>query len=165
MTDDLELPTLSDADLLALSVIWEHRRQRQAAGIKILLLPFVPCPTCGATVDETIIGPQDLATFRQSVTMQPCGHHHTVSENTLLRLQEHVGEMLTNIEFADRRGEGTTVEAIIREARDRTTPDNPPASQDAADTATAQHHTVDGNLYLCHNDDHYCPNPPGSHRE
>lgn len=139
--NNTEPSALPDADLLALSVIWEHRRQRQAAGVKILLLPFVPCPACGAPVDEVIIGPQDQATFRQAVTMQPCGHRHTVSEDALLRLQEHVGEMLTDIEDADRRGKGASVEAIVREAHDRTTPDNPPTSQDAAD------------------------NPPGSTRE
>ncbi|TXJ78591.1 hypothetical protein E2C11_16420 [Streptomyces lavendulae] len=27
----------------------------------------------------------------------------------------------------------------------------------AQDTATAEHHTVDGARYLCHTDDHYCP--------
>lgn len=131
--NDTEPTTLSDAELLALSVIWEHRRQRRAAGVKILLLPFVPCPTCGATVDEVVIGPQAQATFLQAVTMQPCGHRHTVSEDALLRLQEHVGEMLTDIEDADRRGEGANVEAIVREAHDRTTPDNFPTSEDAAD--------------------------------
>ena len=30
-----------------------------------------------------------------------------------------------------------------------------------ADEATAEHHTVDGTRYLCHADDHYCPDGPG----
>lgn len=28
------------------------------------------------------------------------------------------------------------------------------------DDATREHHTVDGTRYLCHADDHYCPEPP-----
>lgn len=141
MNNDFEPPALSDTDVLALSVIWEHRRQSKADGIKILLLPFAPCPTCGEIVDEVIIGSQNLATLRQLVTMQPCGHVQTVSDSTLLRLQKHMGEMLADLEDANLRGRGASVEAILREARARTTPDNPVASGDAPD------------------------NPPGSTRE
>jgi hypothetical protein len=30
-------------------------------------------------------------------------------------------------------------------------------ADEAVDTVTAEHHTVDGVGYLCHTDDHYCP--------
>jgi hypothetical protein len=30
-------------------------------------------------------------------------------------------------------------------------------ADEAVDTVTAEHHTVDGIRYLCHTDDHYCP--------
>lgn len=131
---------LSDADLLAWSVVLAYRGLQQKRGITILLLPFPPCPICGGVVHGA-----DSATVERGIhqtatlTLRPCGHVHAASDDGLYRVHEHVGDMLDAMEDADngRRQHDSwppkdrpfRTEDVIREARARTTaPPEPPGA-------------------------------------
>ena len=68
---------MSDADLLAWSVVLAYRGLQQKQGLTILLLPFPPCPTCGGVVHGADSVTVERGIEREaSLTLRPCGHVH-----------------------------------------------------------------------------------------
>ncbi|WP_406145086.1 hypothetical protein [Streptomyces anulatus] len=120
MHDAPEIQPLSDADLLAWAVVLTRRSRQGRDGIKILLLPYPPCPTCGEHVHDAEQG----MTVDIRLTVQPCGHGHTASEERVRRLWSDIHEMVADVSDSydgrlgrDRRW---STEDIVREARART---------------------------------------------
>ncbi|MET9445329.1 hypothetical protein [Streptomyces sp. NPDC006610] len=117
---------LSDADVLAWSVVLTHRERQKRDGITILLLPYPPCPTCGGPVYEaeqvTIDRPARLASDIR-LTMRPCGHVHATTDEHVRRLWLHIHEMTSDV-AAGYHGHATEIrvwdtEEIVHEARAR----------------------------------------------
>jgi hypothetical protein len=122
---------LSDADLLAWSVVLAYRGLQQKRGITILLLPFPPCPTCGGVVDGAVSTTVERGIeWHASLTLRPCGHVHTATDDDVHRILRHQGDMIEAMEDADngRRQHDSWLpkdrlwhtEDVIREARART---------------------------------------------
>lgn len=113
---------LSDADLLAWAVVPSHRA-RQARD-DIPLLPYPPCPTCGAPVDEAgqVTGDR-FAALNIRLTLQPCGHIHETGDDYVRRLWVHIHEMLCDVSSGYRghaqEARAWTTEDVVREARTR----------------------------------------------
>lgn len=108
---------MPDADLLAWAVVLDCRIRQQRAGIRILLMPFPPCPTCRSSVHtaDTVNIRRGFATETR-LTVQPCGHIHTVTDDDIHRIRRHIDAMLDHV---DAGGHGWGVGDIIREARTR----------------------------------------------
>ncbi|MFE0353624.1 hypothetical protein ACFW2I_09030 [Streptomyces nigra] len=124
MSDQTSPRPLGDADLLAWAVILGYRAQQHRAGLRLLLMPFPPCPTCRSdvhTVNQAVDG-YGLNT-QTRLTMQPCGHGHTADDEDVHRLSDHIGDMLEALERDDRSHDpnvhGWSISDIIREAQDR----------------------------------------------
>lgn len=120
MTNPQPLP---DADLPAWSVVLAYRGLQQKQGITILLLPFPPCPTCGGVVHGVESSTVERGIHRTAtLTLRPCGHAHTATDDDIHRIHEHVGDMIDAMEQADRGqfpdGRAWTTEDVIRNARD-----------------------------------------------
>lgn len=114
---------LSDADLLAWSVVLAYRGLQQRRGITILLLPFPPCPTCGGVVDGALSTTVERGIeWHARLTLRPCGHIHTATDDGMHRVLAHQGDMLEAMEQADRSpfpdDRAWTTEDVIRNARD-----------------------------------------------
>lgn len=99
MTDQTT-PTLSDADLFAWAVVCAYQSRQAAEGIRLLLIPFPPCPTCQQTVTEVfqthpleVTGPD-----RIRLTMKPCGHAHALGDEALDRIQGAAEAVLRRME-------------------------------------------------------------------
>lgn len=142
MYDAPEAQPLTDADLLVWAVVLTHRSRQQRDGISILLLPYPPCPTCGEDVhgaeQATLV---DRMTDNIRLTMQPCGHVHTASEDCVHRLWSDIHEVVADVSDSydgrlgrDRRW---STEDIVREARTRTAsaPSEEGATEPSHDTA------------------------------
>lgn len=127
MPDTPELQPLSDADLLTWAVVLTHRARQGRDGIKILMLSHPPCPTCGEPVNaawQVTTDRTDRLLRDIRLTVKPCGHVHTASEDRVHRLWSDIHEMVADVSDSydgrlgrDRRW---STEDIIREARART---------------------------------------------
>ncbi len=125
MPDAPEVQPLSDADLLAWAVVLTHRSRQGRDGT--LLLPYPPCPTCGEAVDaawQVTTGRPDRLLRDIRLTVKPCGHVHTASEDRVHRLWSDIHEMVADVSDSydgrvgrDRRW---TTEGIVHEAQART---------------------------------------------
>ncbi|MEU9470463.1 hypothetical protein AB0D78_28365 [Streptomyces avermitilis] len=145
---------LSDADLLAWAVVIGYRaQQQQRDGLRYVLLPYPPCPTCQAFVYAfDSWWAQDRLMRRQTLAMRPCGHAHTADEAALERISEHIGDMLNILEEAEQRPPGErswTTDDVIRQAQARVGKPEP-AATDATGVCTHPE-GYDGE----------CPCPPG----
>ena len=114
---------LSDADLLAWSVVLAYRGLQQKRGLAILLLPFPPCPTCGGVVYGADSATVERGIKRHaSLTLRPCGHVHAADDGQMHRVLEHQGDMIEAMEQADRGqfpdDQAWTTQDVIRNARD-----------------------------------------------
>ena len=115
---------LSDADLLAWSVVLAYRGLQQKQRLTILLLPFPPCPTCGGVVHGADSATVESGIHRTAtLTLRPCGHVHTATDDDVHRvLLPHQGDMIEAMEQADRGqfpdDRAWTTEDVIRNARD-----------------------------------------------
>lgn len=141
---------LSDADVLAWAVVLSYRARQERDGISILLLPYPPCPICGESVYEaeqvTFDRPDRLVSNIQ-LTVQPCGHVHTTSDECVRRLWRHIHEMTSDV-ASGYHGQAIearrwTTEEIVREARARvagtaTESDDYPAPAVPAEQPAAQ---------------------------
>lgn len=122
MPDVPEVKPLFDADLLTWAVVLTHRARQGRNGLKILLLPYPPCPTCGEDVhgaeQVTLVDPPSTR-----LTLRPCDHIHMVSDNDMYRLWRHMNEMVADVvdRYDSHLGETRpwTTEEIIHEARRR----------------------------------------------
>lgn len=125
MPDAPEAQPLSDADLLAWAVVLTHRSRQGRDGT--LLLPYPPCPTCGKAVDaawQATTDRPDRLLRNIRLTVKPCGHVHTASEDRVHRLWSDIHEMVADVSDSydgrvgrDRRW---TTEGIVHEAQTRT---------------------------------------------
>ncbi|MFJ3278489.1 hypothetical protein [Streptomyces halstedii] len=138
MPDASEVQPLSDADLLAWAVVLTHRA-RQGRGT--LLLPYPPCPTCGEPVDaawQITIDRTDRLLTDIQLTVKPCGHVHTVSEDRVCRLRSDIHEMVADVSdsYDGRVGRDRkwTTEGIVREARTRA--ENAPSEEGAPEPSS-----------------------------
>lgn len=142
MPDAPEVQPMSDADLLAWAVVLTHRARQQRDGIKILLMPYPPCPTCGEEVhgaeDVTLV---DCITDNIRLSLRPCGHGHTASEDRVHRLWSDIQEMVADVADGydgwlgrDRRW---STEDIVHEALARTAsaPSEEGTPEPSSDTA------------------------------
>jgi predicted nucleic acid-binding Zn ribbon protein len=146
MTEPERQP-LSDADLIAWSVVLTHRAQQEHDGINMLVLPYPPCPTCGEAVHEAEQATYDRITKTDiHLTVRPCGHVHTTSDEDMHRLWLYIHEMVRDVAsgyhgYAVEARKWTT-EEIVREARARATgtatdggsyppPDRQPSAEEA----------------------------------
>lgn len=106
---------LSDADLLAWEVVLGYREQQQRDGMRLLLLPFPPCPTCTAIVREgTVSWVREVTREEVTIDLRPCGHSHWAPLRAVEDLQDHVAAMSEAL-----RHRLMTVEEIVSEAHAR----------------------------------------------
>ncbi|MEV4041405.1 hypothetical protein [Streptomyces sp. NPDC049744] len=116
---------LSDADVLAWAVVLTHRARQARDGVGILLLPYPPCPTCGEPVHEAeqVVADVGLLARNIRLTVQPCGHVHTASDDHVHRLWLHIHEMTSDV-ASGYHGHAVeartwTTDEIVREAQTR----------------------------------------------
>jgi hypothetical protein len=123
---------LTDADLLAWAVVLEYRRQQQQRGMKILLLSFPPCPTCGREAHEVKTWwTREPVREDIRINIQPCGHAHWATFADVERIHHHLAAMLHSLEW-----EGRHIDAIMQEAQARVGSAQASAGETAATEAT-----------------------------
>ncbi|MBZ6290437.1 hypothetical protein KVH30_02465 [Streptomyces olivaceus] len=114
---------LADADLIAWTVVLSHRARQQRDGVNILLQPYPPCPTCGEPVHEAKSLTLDRPGSNIQLTVEPCGHLHSSSDDHVRRLWLHLHEMMADVASGYHGyAVGTrawTTEEIVREAHAR----------------------------------------------
>lgn len=142
MSEPLSQP-MSDAEVLAWAVVLTHRSRQGRDGIKHVLLPYPPCPTCGEPVhDAEQVTLFDRMTDDIRLTVQPCGHVHTASEERVRRLWSDIHEMVADVtdSYDGRAGRDRkwSTEEIVREAHARTTS----AASEGVESPTPAHDTV-----------------------
>jgi hypothetical protein len=123
MTDPVGLP-LSDADVIAWSVVLTHRARQERDGIDLLRLPYPPCPTCGEPVHEAEqITHNRMAEINIRLILRPCGHVHTTSDDHVRRLWLYIHEVASDVASGYHGSAAETrrwtTEEIVREAGDR----------------------------------------------
>lgn len=143
---------LTDAELLAWSVVLAWRDACYTRGATFLLPPYPPCPTCGKVV-------HGIATYRSAarcdmrLSVRPCEHVHAVSDDQMDRIHRHAADMIHNIDIDERLdfGKRWRTDDIINEALARTTPDNSVTSSDGVDNPVIDQpdkpRHPDGNAY------------------
>ncbi|MFJ3089012.1 hypothetical protein [Streptomyces sp. NPDC086838] len=115
---------LADADLLTWAVVLTHRARQGRDGVKILLLPYPPCPTCGEPVSEA--EQVTLADRSENIrlSVKPCGHVHLASEDRVYRFWSEIHELVADVSdsYDGRLGRDRRwcTEDIAREAGTRT---------------------------------------------
>lgn len=115
---------MSDADVLAWSVVLNYRARQERDGITILLLPFPPCPACGAAVHEIgqVTLPRSVA-LNIRLTLKPCGHALETGDEYVRRLKAPIHELLSDVTSGYRghteEARSWTTEDIVRETRVR----------------------------------------------
>ncbi|MFE4420459.1 hypothetical protein [Streptomyces sp. NPDC056817] len=148
---------LSDADLLAWAVVMSYRARQERDGMKLLLLPYPPCPTCGAPVDEAKQVTLDrFVTLNIRLTLWPCGHIHETGDEYMRRLWVHTHEMLSDVSSGYRghaqESRSWTTDEIVREARarvDGTAPEPDSAATEPAACDSYQPPTTPAETGLC----------------
>lgn len=131
---------LFDVDLLTWAIVLGYRARQQRAGLKFVLMPFPPCPTCGETVYAVNQVEREVGITRTTcLTMQPCGHAHAATDDDVYPLLRHIDNLIDRVERDDRSGDpnvhGWMVDDIAREARTLLAPpqpqDGPESGQEA----------------------------------
>lgn len=131
---------LSEVDLLVWAVVLGYRARQQRAGLRFVLMPFPPCPSCGETVHSVNQVEREVGITRTTcLTMQPCGHAHTTTDDDVYPLLRHIDDLIDRVERDDRSRDpdvhGWMVDDIVREARTRLAPpeplDGPESAQEA----------------------------------
>ncbi|WP_145503123.1 hypothetical protein [Streptomyces sp. CFMR 7] len=127
MPDAPDVQPLSDADLLAWAIVLTHRARQERDGIKYVLQTYPPCPTCGEAVDaawQVTTDRPDRLLRDIRLTVKPCGHVHTASEDRVHRLWSDIHEMVADVSdsYDGRVGQNRrwTTKGIVHEAQART---------------------------------------------
>lgn len=124
MTDTAEPRPLTDAELIAWAVVLGCRGMQRHSGVRLLLLPFPACPSCGEKVYDVEESSVERGITRTAIlTLRPCGHIHTAEDFDLHRLHDHIGDMLAGLD------ERWNTDDIIREARARVGEPTPAATE------------------------------------
>lgn len=125
-----ESQPLSDVDLLVWAVVLGYRARQQRAGLKFVLMPFPPCPSCGEgvhTVNQ--VAREQGPAFATRLTMQPCRHAHLVADDDVYRLRGHIDHLIDRVERDDRSDDpdvrGWMVDDIAQAARALVAPPEP----------------------------------------
>ncbi len=162
MTDQPVPQTLTDADLLAWTVVLGYRDQQRRRGLTLVLLPYPPCPTCSQAVDG-ITTYTILDQDEERITMHPCGHAHITTTAAAIRLHDHASSMIEALESADRTpgGHAWTTDDVIQEARARVGGPQPVSKADVKGRCPACRATSlflgDGGYVTCARIE--CPDP------
>jgi hypothetical protein len=119
---------LAAADLLAWAVVLGYRAQQQRDGLRYVLMPFPPCPTCRGDVHTVNMMAVESGIRQHSrLTVQPCGHTHIARDDDVDRIRRHIDEMLDLVERADNSRDpdvhGWTTGDVAREAQVRVGPE------------------------------------------
>ncbi|MFB7707941.1 hypothetical protein [Streptomyces sp. NPDC056105] len=108
---------LTDAELLAWSVVLACRDRHCVLGKPHILPDFPRCLVCGDEVTG-LQQSQSRDTLQIRMTMHPCNHGHTAEDGQLMRVYPHFSDMIDRIDIDNRMaiGQRWATERIIGEA-------------------------------------------------